>query len=117
MFRCLTKSAAIVLFLTSTAYADPAGQYTVQGTNPGNSGGYRGTVTVEPTGETFKVTWVVGGERYVGTGIGDKNFLAVSYTSGKFSGLALYGADGQGWSGVWTYANGTRMGNEKWTPR
>jgi hypothetical protein len=40
------------------------------------------------------VTWAVGNVRFVGTGIGDKNFIAVSYRSGSDTGLALYRADG-----------------------
>ena len=36
--------------------------------------------------------------------------LLVSYRSGDESGLALYGADGGNWKGIWTYAGGTRIG-------
>jgi hypothetical protein len=115
--RRFAMIAPVLCLLVQAAAADPVGQYSLQGTNPGNGTAYRGTVTVEQTGETYKVTWVVGGERYVGTGIGDKNFLAVSYTAGKYTGLALYGADGPGWAGVWTYANGTKIGSEKWVPK
>ena len=115
--RRLAMIVPALLLFAQAAIADPVGQYTVQGTNPGSGSPYRGSVTVEQTGETFKVTWVDGGEKYVGTGIGDKDFLAVSYTSGKDTGLALYGANGGGWAGVWTYANGTKIGSEKWTPK
>jgi hypothetical protein len=66
------------------------------------------------TGDTYRVTWIVGGTRYVGTGIGDKNFIAVSYRSGNNTGLALYGADDDGWQGVWTYADGRQIGTETW---
>jgi hypothetical protein len=57
---------------------------------------------------------VVGSTRYIGTGIGDKNFIAVSYKSGSDTGLALYGADGGNWTGVWTYASGRAIGAEVW---
>ena len=63
---------------------------------------------MEKTGQTYRVIWIVGGTRYVGTGIGDKDFLAVSYMVGSDTGLALYGADGGNWAGVWTYADGRR---------
>ncbi|MFN3657220.1 MAG: hypothetical protein ACK4UO_08205 [Pseudolabrys sp.] len=94
--------------------ADPVGTYSVEGTNPGGGSRYSGTVTIAKTGETYRVVWVVGGTRYVGTGIGNKDFIAVSYRSGNDTGLALYGADGGNWAGVWTYAGGTQMGAEIW---
>ena len=76
--------AAAALTWSATAFAaDPVGTYDVQGSNPGGGSSYRGTVTVEKTGETYRVVWVVGGTRYVGTGIGNREFLAVSYRSGK----------------------------------
>jgi hypothetical protein len=71
-------------------------------------------VTVERTGETFRVIWVVGGTRYVGTGIGNREFLAVSYRSGNDTGLAMYGAEGGNWKGIWTFAGGGQIGQESW---
>ncbi len=110
--------AAALVFSITAAFADPVGRYFVEGTDPGNSSGtYTGTVTVEKTGETYSVVWLIGGTRFVGTGIGNKDFLAVSYRSGNNTGLALYGPDGSGWAGVWTYAGGTRMGAERWVRR
>lgn len=106
--------AAFALGVTAAFAADPIGKYKVEGTNPGNGSSYSGTVTVEKTGDTYRVTWVVGGTRYIGTGIGDKNFIAVSYKSGSDTGLALYGEDGGNWEGVWTYAGGHQLGSETW---
>ena len=111
----IVVAAAALLGSVAVAFAaDPIGEYSVEGTNPGGDGKYSGTVTVEKTGETYRVIWVVGDTRYVGTGIGDKDFLAVSYKSGNDTGLALYGADGGNWAGVWTYAGGRKMGAEIW---
>ena len=109
-------SAAALLWSTATAFAaDPVGRYTVAGANPGGQGKYTGTVTVEKTGETCRVIWVVGSTRYIGTGIGNKDFIAaVSYKSGSDTGLALYGADGGNWTGIWTYAGGKEVGPEIW---
>ena len=107
--------AATLMLFTSVALADPVGRYSVEGINPGSGTKYTGTVNVEQTGETYRVTWVVGDARFIGTGIGDKNFLAVSYKSGDSTGLALYGADTADWTGVWAYSGGTKMGAEKWT--
>jgi hypothetical protein len=109
--------AAALIFSVSAAFADPVGQYDVDGTNPGTNDHYSGTVSVERTGQTYKVVWVIGGTRYIGTGIGNKDFIAVSYRSGNQTGLALYAPDGDGWIGVWTYAGGTQMGTDRWTRR
>jgi hypothetical protein len=113
--RYILAVAFAFLFGVVTALAaDPVGSYTIEGTNPGGKGTYSGTATVTKTGETYRVVWVVGGTRYVGTGIGDKNFLAVSYSSSGSSGLALYGADGGNWTGVWAYSGAREMGAEIW---
>jgi hypothetical protein len=108
-------ATAVMLVWSAAAFAaSPVGEYTVQGTNPGGNGKYTGTVTVTRTGETYRVVWEVAGTKYIGTGIGNKEFIAVSYKSGSDTGLALYGADGTDWSGVWTYAGGRQMGAEIW---
>jgi len=113
--RCIPfLAAAAIAFSTTIALADPVGTYDVEGTNPGGNGHYAGTVTVQRTGDTYRVTWVIGSTRYVGTGIGTKDFIAVSYRSGNNTGLALYGADGDDWSGVWAYAGARQMGAEAW---
>jgi hypothetical protein len=109
------STAAALLWSAATAFAaDPVGKYDVEGANPGGGSKYHGTVTVEKTGQTYRVIWLVGGTRYVGTGIGNKDFLAVSYKSGSDTGLALYGTDGGNWVGIWTYAGGRRVGPEIW---
>ena len=112
--RHLFAVCAAALLWSATAFADPVGRYAVEGTNPGGGSQYTGTVTVEKNGDTYRVMWVVGSTRYVGTGIGDHDFIAVSYKFGNDSGLALYGADGDNWSGVWAYAGARQMGTEVW---
>ncbi len=105
-----------VLFIgTATAFAaDPVGSYAISGTNPGGGSHYSGTARVSKTGDTYRVVWTIDGTQYVGTGLGDKDFLAVSYKSGNSTGLALFGADGGNWEGVWTYANSNKVGTEIW---
>lgn len=107
--------AAAALFSTFAFAGDPVGKYIVAGKNPGGNGSYAGTAIVEKTGETYKVTWNIDGAIYVGTGIGDDKFLAISYKSGNDTGLALYGEDGGNWKGVWTYQKGKTLGAEAWT--
>jgi hypothetical protein len=114
--RVVLAAAAAFLFATPIL-ADPVGAYDVAGTNPGGGSSYQGQVTIEKTGDTYRVTWTIGGTRYSGTALGDDKFLAVSYRSGNETGLALYGAAGQDWQGVWTYAGGRQVGTERWTRR
>ena len=108
---------AALLAVPLIARADPVGRYTVEGRNPAGGSSYSGTVSVEKTGQTYRVVWDVGGTRFVGTGVGDKNFLAVSYRSGNSTGLALYGEENGSWIGIWAYADGQELGAERWTPR
>jgi hypothetical protein len=114
MRRFIVVAAALLLSAVSVLAAEPEGTYRIEGANPGGGGKYTGTVAVTKTGETYQVVWVVGASRYVGTGIGNKEFLAVSYKSGDNTGLALYGADGGNWTGIWTYAGGKQVGPEVW---
>ena len=111
-------TCAAILLGTLTAFAgEPAGRYSVVGSNPGGGARYQGTVTVEPTGETFRVTWDIGGQTFVGTGIGTNRGIAVSYRSGNQTGLAIYAPKGNDWEGVWTYTDGRTLGGEVWTRR
>jgi hypothetical protein len=111
--RSLFVAAALLWSVVAAFAADPTGSYEVQGTNPDGST-YSGTVTVTQTGKTYKVVWQVGGDTFTGTGIGDKDFLAISYVYDKDTGLVLLGSDGGNWNGVWAYAGGTKMAKESW---
>jgi len=110
---------ALVLFLSGVlAFAgEPAGRYDVVGSNPGGKGRYSGTVTVERTGDTFRVTCDVGGQTFVGTGLGNDKGFAVTYRSGSQTGIAIYGSKGDNWEGAWTFAGGKEIGGEAWTRR
>jgi len=116
MLRTLAALVAVLALSSTVAFAgDPVGRYSVQGSNPGNKSPYSGTVTVERTGETFRVTWDIGNQTFVGTGIGGEKGFAVSYRSGNQTGLAIYGAKGDNWDGVWAYTGGEDLGGEVWT--
>ncbi len=112
-----TFAAAFVTALTllsSSAMAQMTGQYKIAGANPDGST-YRGSAAVEKTGDTYRVTWNVGGDRFVGTGIGSPEAIAVAYRSGSNTGIALIGKEGDSYQVVWTYLNGRQLGTEKWT--
>ena len=116
MLRTLAALVAAVVLSSTMAFAgDPVGRYSVVGPNPGNQARSSGPVRVDRTGETFRVTWDIGTQTFVGTGIGSEKGLAVTYRSGTQTGLAIYGAKGDNWEGVWTYTGGQVIGGEAWT--
>ena len=82
--------------------ASPFGRYSVVGSNPGGRSRYSGTVTVERTGDTFRVTWDIGSPTFVGTALAATGALLSPYRSGAQTGLAIYGAKGDNWEGVLT---------------
>src|SRR5665213_587936 len=105
----------VAILISTAAFAgDPAGSYNVHGSNPGNGNKYSGTVQVEKTGDTYRVTWDIGGSTYVGTAIASTAGIAVTYRSGNATGLAIYSAKGDDWEGVWAYAGSKQIGGEAW---
>ena len=118
MFARATFVAAAMLACPALGQAgDPVGSYRVVGSNPGSSSQYAGTATVERTGDTLRVTWVIGSMTYTGTGIGNDKGFAVAYRTGNQTGVAIYGAKGDGWEGAWSYTGGRSVGAETWTRR
>lgn len=105
-------SLVALALLGGSALADPVGTYRVEGKGP-DGGTYRGTATIDATGETYRVVWLIGKDKFVGTAVGNDDFFAVSYKSGSNTGVAVYGKDGADWVGIWTYAGGTAVGGEK----
>ena len=51
------------------------------------------------------------------TGTGSDKGFAVAYRSGNQTGIAIYGAKGEDWEGVWTYTGGRDIGGEAWIRR
>jgi hypothetical protein len=99
--RGFIAGCVAVVLTGATALADPVGRYNVAGTNPSGST-YSGTVSVT---------------QYVGTAIGNDEFIAISYVSGSNTGLALLSEEDDEWKGIWTYAGGTKIGTEAWTKK
>lgn len=132
--RTLLHSAiAAVLLLPLPALAGPEGTYIVEGSNPGGSGTYNGTVSVKRSGQTYSVDWRIGGAKFVGTGLGAADVkgtptmgpasdrdtaIAISYIAEGSFGLAFYVEQSNGqWKGIWTYGGSKQIGNEIWTPK
>lgn len=104
-------AAALIALGSTAALADPVGRYAVEGKTP-EGAPYTGTATVEKTGETYRVVWVVGRDKLTGTAVGNDEFFAVTYRSGNDTGVAVYGRDGDDWAGIWTYSGGKAVGAE-----
>lgn len=116
MMARLALGACLMLATTVGSLADVVGHYKIEGKNPEGSADYTGTVDVKKTGDTYQIIWHVdGGDKFVGTAIGDDTFLSSAYKSGDNTGLALYVKKGDAWEGIWTYAGGRKLGTEKWT--
>lgn len=86
----------------------------MNGTNPRNGTKYSGKVAVVRTGDTFQVTWTVGGQTIVGIGIGKRDYLAVSFRSGGDIGIAVYNQNQDGWIGIWAPVGSQEIGTETW---
>jgi hypothetical protein len=112
----LSAVVAALFAMAAPASAQLLGRYGVEGRNPDGST-YAGTSTVEKQGDAFRVTWTVDGARFVGTGIGGDEAIAITYRSGNNTGVALLVKEGGQYLLVWTYAGGTALGTEKWTRR
>ena len=114
--RPIAFLTAIMIFAAAPAAlaGSPVGHYAVEGTGTGGET-YSGTVAVTATGDTYHVVWEIGSETFIGTGIGNDSFMAVSYASGSNTGLALYTPHHGDWSGIWAYAGGTTISTENWT--
>ena len=93
---------AAALVLSTAALAGPEGTWNVDGTNPDGDG-------------IYKVSWKIGDETFVGTAIGNDDFISVGYRSGGNYGVALYVRDNKIWQGVWAYDGGTDTGTETWS--
>jgi len=106
---------AFALAAAPPALAGAEGTYNVVGTNPGDQGGYTGTVALAQVGENvYSVQWTLGTTTAIGTAVGDDDFLSVGYKYGDNFGVALFVRDGAQWNGVWTYGGGTQIGQETW---
>lgn len=117
--RAIGKVVLLAMTLAAhpVAAAEFAGKYAVKGTDPDGGSDYSGTVTLTRTAEAvYSVVWKIGGDTFVGTGIGGADGLAVGYKSGSNTGIAIYRQEADGVvKGVWTYAGGKKIGEEAWS--
>lgn len=96
-----------------------AGSYSVTGTNPGNTGRYRGTATIIKEGDKYRMHWNVG-TTYDGIGSLNGNTFTVEWgTTTSHVGTVTYvlGKDGV-MKGTWYEAKTpNNLGTEILTPQ
>lgn len=113
-----TIMAALFALSALAAQAAVGGKYTVDGTNPGGKGQYKGTLTITPHGELYRLQWTVGAS-YSGIGILKDNALAVGWGDpGKANhNVVVYTVQSDGTlKGLWATADGNATGTETATP-
>jgi hypothetical protein len=110
-------ACAIALALATPAAAETR-QYSVQGSNSDGSS-YSGSLVMRQDGAaTYRVEWLVGGERIRGVAMSAGNILSASYVMGGRPGLVIYQIlpDGR-LSGQWTLQGAGGVGTETLSPR
>ncbi len=112
-FKTTLLAAAFTIF-AMPAFAQMTGQYKVDGKNPDGSS-YKGTASVEKTGDTYRIVWVIGGQRTIGTGIGSNEAIAISYRNSNNTASSFWPRKATSISRSGTYLNGRELGMEKWT--
>jgi hypothetical protein len=111
--RSLAVAAVLLAFTVSAWAASPTGAFQVNGTNPGTGTAYHGTVSVTPTGDTFRVVWHVAGSTVTGTGLWVDEKFCVGYQGNS---IAVYtDQGGDVWAGHWANGTDTEVGTERWT--
>jgi hypothetical protein len=86
--RTVIALVAVLFLAIAPASADPVGQYEVKGVNPNGGAAYEGTVSVERTGDAYRVIWQIRTLFFIGTGVFDGNALGIWFQSGNFTGVA-----------------------------
>jgi hypothetical protein len=102
-----------LLALPLATWAEGPGSYIARGAD------YSGSVVLSQTGAgTWQASWNIDGDRYEGTGVGDGQTIALSFSGKSGSGTALYRANGTGgYDGIWAYRADRKTGKETWIPR
>ena len=112
---------ALAAGVSVPALAGGPGVYTVKGNNGEPDSDYTGTLTIVQTSkDTYKLTWMIAGDKYEGFAIGDNRILAASFTSKGASGTALLVEDDEnkgGYKSIWAFKGETSLGIELIAPK
>lgn len=88
------------------------GTYAITGTNAGNNAPYKGTLTIQKTGATYRLTWKTGNVSYNGIGLLDGSKLVVGWGFGNAFGVVRYAMNGNAAQGIWAMGGGQAIGTE-----
>jgi hypothetical protein len=89
-----------------------AGTHTIEGTAP-NGNTYTGSVAIEKTGDTYKMSWTIGDQQYVGVGIESGDKLVVAYGRGNFGCMDYDLSRDEEMEGRWAARADTRTAVER----
>jgi hypothetical protein len=92
-----------------------AGTYSIAAaSNPGGGGGYKGSVTITPEGDVYKLAWAIPeSPPYSGVALLEGSTLAVGWGMGAQYGVVVYRVSGGKLTGRWaTAASGPNAGTE-----
>ncbi|GAB3951262.1 hypothetical protein GCM10028805_31020 [Spirosoma harenae] len=87
------------------------GLYEVSGTNP-DGGVYRGTLTLQKTGDTFQAQWQVANQTINGVGFMSGDYMVIGYGPGQSFGTVEYAMAGNKARGRWAMGGGSQFGIE-----
>ncbi len=107
-----------LIFTVVSAWADPSGNYTFEGTDlEGNA--YKGDLQIVKSGDVFEMTYTFeDGSTQEGSAVGDDTFLAYGYADEEDLGVGLMNAKGDGkWEGIWTHHGASKLSIETWTKK
>jgi hypothetical protein len=115
--RKFALAAASLLLVTFSAWADPSGQYAVEGIELDGTP-FKGELQIAKMGDVYALTYTFDdGTVQEGSAIGDDEFLAYGYGDDEEIGVGLMTAEGDTWQGVWTNLGANKMSTETWTKK
>ena len=96
------------------------GEYSVEGSTPGETSHYKGEAVIKRTGETYSVAWKVGAQVFIGTGLARDGVFSIVFRDRRPNsspGIASFRIEGDKVKdGAWAEFGSTRTGFETWTP-
>lgn len=113
--------AAVALAMAATAgpaaAADLSGNYLVQGSCPAPNSAYRGTLRIDSHGLFHTLTWHIGPDTIVGTGLEHDGRMVIEFRfANGTTGLMDMVRTGATWRGGWAVTNVNMFCSEAWTP-
>jgi hypothetical protein len=90
---------------------DLEGTYSVTGTYPWDTVGYKGSLDLKRTSGTWEATWRLGDVERAGTGVVVDDLLVVGFDTGEGAGLVMYRIERDTLSGVWFGSPDSELGN------